>query len=255
MALVTIDRHDDGFWRVTFGGATKGNILDAATMLELTAAFREAAAAPHLKAVVLTGAGAHFSFGASVEEHLPAGVERMLATFRGLLAAMLDSAVVVVAAVRGQCLGGGLELASMCHRVVAAPDATLGQPEIALGVFAPIASVILPGRIGRGAAEDLCLTGRRVDAREALAMGLVDEIVEGDPAEAALAWARAHFAARSASSLRLAVRAIRARFTTAFHEDLDAAERLYLNDLMRTADAVEGLEAFLARRPPAWKDA
>ena len=255
MAPLILDRLDDGaIWRMALGGS-KGNVLDAALMDALAAAFRDAADQPHLKAVVIEGRGAHFSFGASVQEHLPGSVDEMLGRFHAMLLAMLDAAVPVLAAVRGQCLGGGLELVALCHRVFAARDAKLGQPEIALGVFAPVASIVLVDRIGRGGADDLCLSGRSVGAEEAHAMRLVDEIVDGDPTEAALAWARTHLLPRSASSLRFAVRAVRAGLRTRLAQELPAMERLYLDDLMSTVDAAEGLGAFMDRRPPAWRDA
>ena len=252
--LVRQESLDNGaFWRVTFG-ATKGNILDRATLAELAATFTRARSARALKAICLEGTGSHFSFGASVQEHLPAEVPAMLAALRGLVLDLLESGVVVLAAVRGQCLGGGLELASVCHRVFASPESRLGQPEIALGVFAPLASLVLPARVGRAHGEDLCLTGRIVSAAEAKAMGLVDEIA-ADPADAALAWARTHLLARSASSLRLAVRAVRADLAARIRTELPVLEALYIKELMATADAVEGLHAFLDKRPPAWRDA
>ena len=252
---LTVDRLDGGaIWRVAIGGS-RGNILDATVMQALTGWFGEAAAAPHLKAICLEGQGAHFSFGASVPEHVPPHAEAMLETFHGALLAMMDSHVPVLAAVRGQCLGGGLELVSLCHRVFAAKDARLGQPEIMLGVFAPVASIALADRVGRGAADDLCLTGRSVTAADALAMRLVDEIAEADPAEAALAWARTHLLPKSASSLRYAVRASRASLRARLGHELPAIERLYLEGLMSTSDAREGLNAFMERRPPAWRDA
>jgi len=251
--LVTVTPLDDHtIWRVTFGGA-KGNILDLATMRELSAVFRSARTTPGLKVIGLEGAGRHFSFGASVPEHLPGHVESMLEAIRQLALDMLESDVVLIAAVRGQCLGGGLEVASLCHRIVASPDAVLGQPEIVLGVFAPLASVILPERIRRADAEDLCLTGRSISAEDARVIGLVDEISSDDPMDAAVAWARTHFSSRSASSLRLAVRAVRASFVERFRVDLAALERLYLDELMQSHDAVEGLQAFLEKRPPVWR--
>lgn len=251
--LVTVTPLDDNsIWRVTFGGA-RGNILDLATMGELSAVFRAARATPGVKAIGLEGAGGHFSFGASVPEHLPDQVETMLAAIRQLARDMLESDVVLIAAVRGQCLGGGLEVASLCHRVVASADAVLGQPEIALGAFAPLASVILPERIRRADAEDLCLTGRSIGAEDARVIGLVDAVSDDDPMDAAVAWARTHFSSRSASSLRLAVRAVRASFVRRFRVDLAALERLYLDELMQTHDAVEGLRAFLEKRPPVWR--
>ncbi|MCC7033988.1 MAG: enoyl-CoA hydratase/isomerase family protein [Acidobacteria bacterium] len=252
---LAVEQLDGGaVWRVAIGGS-KGNVLDAVATDALAALFREAAAAPHLKAICLEGQGPHFSFGASVQEHLPPDAGAMLARFHGAILAMLDSAVPVLAAVRGQCLGGALELVSVCHRVFAARDAKLGQPEILLGVFAPVASVVLADRVGRGAADDLCLSGRSVTADEAWRLRLVDEVADADPADAALAWARTHLLPKSASSLRYAVRAARASLRARLAAELPGIERLYLDGLMSTADALEGLNAFVERRPPAWRDA
>jgi cyclohexa-1,5-dienecarbonyl-CoA hydratase len=252
---IVIERLDQGaLWRVQIGGS-KGNVLDSPLMNALSDVWRDAAASADLKALCLEGQGAHFSFGASVPEHLPPHVEGMLARFHGMLLAMLDSAVPIVAAVRGQCLGGGLELVSLCHRVVAARDARLGQPEIVLGVFAPVASLVLADRVGRGHADDLCLSGRVVTADEALTMRLVDEVVDGDPVEAALTWARTHLVTKSASSLRYAVRAARSGLRARLVAELPAMERLYLDGLMSTSDALEGLQAFVARRPAVWSNA
>lgn len=253
--LITLDRLDDGgCWRVTIGGS-KGNILDGALMDALTDVFKQAAGEPGLKAICLEGQGSHFSFGASVPEHLPEQVAGMLRRFHDMLLALLDSSVVVLAAVRGQCLGGGLELVTLCHRVFASRTARFGQPEIVLGVFAPVASLLLAERTGRRHAEDLCLSGRTIDANAALAMGLVDEVTDADPTDEALGWARQHLLAKSASSLRLAVKAVRLDLRTRFVTELPAIERLYLDQLMSTADAVEGLQAFLEKRSPAWRNA
>jgi cyclohexa-1,5-dienecarbonyl-CoA hydratase len=232
----------------------KANLLDGAKLRALTAAFEGTARAPELRAILLEGAGAHFSFGASVEEHLPGRVEGMLATFRGLFRAMLDSGVPTLAAVRGQCLGGALELASFCTRVSVAPDARLGQPEIKLGVIAPVASVFLAERVGRARAEELCLTGRTLEAAEALRIGLADEVAE-DPRGASLSWARAALLPLSAASLRSAQRALRAGLAERFERELARVERLYLDELMASADAREGLAAFLEKRQPRWRHA
>jgi cyclohexa-1,5-dienecarbonyl-CoA hydratase len=250
---VAVERLDGGaLWRVTIGGS-KGNVLDAALMDALTRVFRDAAAAPDLRAICLEGRGAHFSFGASVPEHLPDRVAGMLRRFDDLLKALLDCHVAVIAVVRGQCLGGGLELVTLCHRIVAARDAKFGQPEIVLGVFAPVASIALTDRIGRGHAEDLCLSGRSITADEAFHMGLVNEVTDGDPMVVAEAYAREHLLPKSASSLRLAVQAARAGLVARLDRDLPIVERLYLDRLMATSDAVEGLQAFLEKRPPAWR--
>ena len=249
---VRVHPHENGaYWHVVFGVGT-GNVLDAGTIDALSRTFVEAREIAGLKAICLDGSGADFSFGASVQEHLPGEVRQMLHRFRQLLFDLLESQVVVLGAVRGRCLGGGLELATLCHRVFAARDAQFGQPEIALGVFAPFASVLLPGRIGRPAADELCLTGRIIPAGEARQIGLVEEIVDGDPAEAAAAWARASLAAVSASSLRLAVKAMRIETIARLRDQLPAIEALYLDELMNTTDAVEGLKAFLEKRRPVW---
>jgi cyclohexa-1,5-dienecarbonyl-CoA hydratase len=242
-----------GVWRVVLS-APKANLLDERMIVALTGVFEEAERATGLKAILIEGEGPNFSFGASVEEHLPGRVERMLPRFHRMFRAMFDCQVFCIAAVRGRCLGGGLELASFCHRVVAAPDAVLGQPEIVLGVFAPVASVMLAERVGRTRAEELCLTGRPVAAAEALAWGLVDEVAD-DPRAAALAWIEQHLAPKSGSSLKYAIWAIREPFRRSIEEELDRVEKIYLEGLMATKDAGEGLRAFLEKREPRWSDA
>jgi len=240
-------------WRVLLA-TPKANILDMEKTEILTSLFERAGRDAELKAIVLEGEGPHFSFGASVQEHLPDRCAAMLRSFHGLFRRMLESQVVTLAAVRGQCLGGGLELAAFCHRIFADPGARLGQPEIVLGVFAPVASVLLTERMGRGGAEDLLLSGRALPAEEACRLGLVDEVAE-NPGEAALAYARSHLLPRSASSLRWAVRASRQGFARRFLSELAEVERIYLEDLMGTSDAIEGLQAFLAKRSPEWRNA
>jgi len=246
-------REDGALWHV-FLDAPKANILDARMVGSLRAVFRLADDTPDLKAVVLEGTGPHFSFGASVEEHRPDQVADMLRSFHGLFRDMSAAAVFVAAAIRGQCLGGGLELAAFAHRVIASPDAKLGQPEIRLGVIAPAASVILPQRMGRPGAEDLCLSGRVIAVEEAHALGLVDEIAD-DPTEAACDYVRSNLLPHSAASLRRAIRAVRLPFDRRLHDDLDAVERLYLDDLMACRDAEEGIQAFLEKRRPVWRNA
>jgi cyclohexa-1,5-dienecarbonyl-CoA hydratase len=251
-APVSVTVPVEGVWRVLLGGS-KGNILDATLMTALTTVLGDAGRAPDLKAIVLEGDGAHFSYGSSVQEHLPDAAAGMLSRFHQLLYALVDLPVVTLAAVRGKCFGGGLELITLCDRIFASPDASFGQPEIGLGVFAPVASVALAHRVSQSVAFDLCVTGRIVDAGEALSVGLADEIVD-NPSLAALRWVQAHLESRSASSLRFAVRAARAALSSALKIQLPAAERLYLDGLMSTADATEGVRAFLEKRAPVWKN-
>jgi cyclohexa-1,5-dienecarbonyl-CoA hydratase len=150
-------------------------------------------------------------------------------------------------------LGGGLELAAFCNWIFAAPSAQFGQPEIRLGVFAPVASLVLRERIGRPAAEALCLTGQIVAAEDALDLGLVDHLAE-DPAEVAAMWIEQNLLPHSATALHHAMRAVREPMREAFRRDLEAVERIYLMDVMRTEDAREGITAFLEKRPARWQN-
>ncbi|MCL4767195.1 MAG: cyclohexa-1,5-dienecarbonyl-CoA hydratase [Hyphomicrobiaceae bacterium] len=229
----------------------KANIVDAAMIAALDAALRPAADDPEVTAVMLDAEGPHFSFGASVEEHLPANCAAMLGSLHALIRRMLDCPLPILVAVRGQCLGGGLEVAAAGHLLFAAPDARLGQPEIKLGVFAPAASCLLPERIGQGGAEDLLYSGRSLSGEEAARMGLVNAVA-ADPEASALAYFDQQLASGSSSSLRFAVRAARAAFAARVAARLEAVERLYLEELMSTRDANEGLEAFMAKRPAQW---
>jgi cyclohexa-1,5-dienecarbonyl-CoA hydratase len=160
--------------------------------------------------------------------------------------------VPILVAVRGQCLGGGLEVAVAGGLIFAAPDAQLGQPEMLLGVFAPAASVLLPYRINQPAAEDLLFSGRSVSGTDARAMGLVHTVAD-DPELAALAYFERHLAGRSAASLACAVAAARGAMIPDVRRRLNEVERLYLDRLMQTRDANEGLVAFLAKRKPRWE--
>ena len=244
--------HDGGLWRVVLA-TPKANIIDMDKSARLSAIFREAAQDKALKAIVIDAEGPHFSFGASVEEHFPGSFEKMIPGFHQLFHEMLDASVATLAVVRGQCLGGGLELVSFCNRVFAAPDTKLGQPEIMLGVFAPVASVALAERIGRSRAEDLCLSGRSIDATEAFRIGLVDQVDE-DPSAAALKYVEKFLLPKSASSLRLAQQALRGGYAKRFRAELADVENLYLTTLMSTTDAQEGLQAFVEKRNPVWRN-
>jgi cyclohexa-1,5-dienecarbonyl-CoA hydratase len=233
--------------------APPGNILDIATLIDLKRRVAAEGAFRKTKAIVFEGAGRNFSYGVSIQEHRPETVEKMLRSFHDLFRSLLRLDRVLVAVVRGRCLGGGMELACFCHRVFVHPAARLGQPEIGLGVFPPLASVILPLRSGQAVADEVCLTGRTFSAREALARRLVDEVA-ADPRRAAERWIAKHLLPKSAASLRCAVKAARLRYQKTVLRDLAETERIYLRDLMRTDDAKEGIEAFLEKRPPRWKD-
>ncbi len=231
----------------------KANIIDAAMIKALDTALAAQENNKDLSAVLLDHAGPHFSFGASIEEHFPDQMAGMLAVLHGLLKRMLAFPCPILVAVRGQCLGGGLEVALAGSMILVSSDAKLGQPEIKLGVFAPAASCLLPERIGPAAAEDLLYTGRSVGADEALRMGLADRVAD-DPEAAALAWFDAYYAPLSASAIRFAVKAARGALARRVAERLDEVEHLCGVDLIKTKDALEGLVAFQEKRPPQWSN-
>jgi cyclohexa-1,5-dienecarbonyl-CoA hydratase len=230
----------------------KVNIIDSAMIGALDGALVEHLAHCEIGTVLLDAEGPHFSFGASVEEHLPDRCAALLQGFHTLLLRLLEAPLPVLVAARGQCLGGGLELALSGHLVFVAPDAMLAQPEIKLGVFAPAASCLLPELIGPQRAADLLLSGRSISGEEAAAIGLVSQAA-ADPERAALGYFEEHLKPKSASALRHAVKAARLDYAARVRAKIGAVERIYLDELMKTHDAVEGLNAFTAKRAAQWQ--
>jgi cyclohexa-1,5-dienecarbonyl-CoA hydratase len=229
----------------------KANLIDAAMIAALDRALVDHLESRELGAILLDAEGPHFSFGASVDEHLPERCAAMLHMLHRLVLRMVDSPVPILVAIRGQCLGGGLEVAMAGHLLFVAPDASLGQPEIKLGVFAPAASCLLPELVGPARALDLLISGRSLNGAEAAAIGLAYEVA-ADPEAAAFAYFERHLKPKSASSLRQAVKAARLDYSARVESKLASVERLYLDELMKTHDAVEGLEAFIAKRAVQW---
>ncbi len=253
MSLKLSFEHDGQIARVALA-APKANIVDQAMMAALAAAFDELQNRPQLKVMILTAEGPHFSFGASVQEHLPEHVRTMLPRFTRLLQQMLEVPGVTLAAVRGQCLGGGFELALASDFIVAEEGTQFACPEIKLGVFAPAAAVLLPARIGVSRAAKLVLTGAAWSTAEAAAAGLIVQTAPQGQLEASVeTWIREHFLARSPAALRYGVSAARLPLRRALQEDLPQLERMYLDELMAESDAVEGLRAFIEKREPRWE--
>lgn len=229
-----------------------GNIVDIALCGELLEAIESAGAAEDGKVLVLRGAGRNFSFGASVEEHLPEKAPEMIAALGAVIRALIGFPYPTVVGVQGSCLGGGFELVLACGIVIAEEGATLACPEIQLGVLPPAATALLSGR----AAEDVLLTGRSLSAVEAQQMGIVNTLApNGDLDTAVASFVTTHFVPRSALSLRLATRAIREPRRAEIEKRLADAERLYIDELLPTHDGVEGIAAFLEKRRPTWKNA
>lgn len=233
--------------------APKGNILDREMMTELNQAVQQNGNSPSVKALVFQGEGEHFSFGASVPEHQKEYVAEMLATFHQLFRILIEVGKPTFALVRGQCLGGGLELAAFCQWIFAGEEAKFGQPEINLSVFPPVASLILPYRIGQSAADDLVLSGRSITAQDAKQMGLVYS-VSSDPQKDLDEFISKHILPKSAVALQFAAKSSRYEMHQAFLKNVEVIEKMYVQDLMATEDANEGIRSFLEKRKPVWKN-
>jgi cyclohexa-1,5-dienecarbonyl-CoA hydratase len=248
---VTSDRARAGFTL----SHPKGNIITAETIATLTAGLAHLGENPHLKLVTIEGSGQHFSYGASVPEHAPRMIGNVLPAMHRLVDVLLHVPAVTAAVVRGRCLGGGFELALACDLIFAADDATFGLPEIALGVFPPVAAALLPLRTAGALAARTILTGESRGALEWHRAGLVEFVVPTASLERAVdEWFAKHVAPRSAAALRHATAAARIGIVTHVRQILPELERLYLASLMRTSDAAEGIAAFLEKRPPRWTD-
>jgi cyclohexa-1,5-dienecarbonyl-CoA hydratase len=254
MSSLNLSFENDGQVARVALATPKANIVDQAMMDALAGAFEDLRNRPQLKVMILTGEGPHFSFGASVQEHLPEQVRAMLPQFSRLLGQLLELPAVTLAAVRGQCLGGGFELALACDLIVAEDGAQFACPEIKLAVFPPAAATLLPARIGASRAAELVLTGAAWSAAQAAAAGLIVQSAPQGQLEATVeTWIRDHFMARSPVALRYGVRAARLPLRRAMREDLPQLERIYLDELMAEPDAVEGLRAFIEKREPHWE--
>jgi cyclohexa-1,5-dienecarbonyl-CoA hydratase len=229
------------------------NILDLSMLEDLNEALDRAAARPRLVALVLAGVGPAFSAGVAVEDHLGSKSRPMLEEFHGVFRRLRALDCITMAAVQGPALGGGAELATFCDVVIATEGATLGQPEVKVGVFPTIAALHYPARVGAARALRLILGGDIVTADEALRIGLVDRVVAADKLGAAVEVELDRWRAMSAPVLRLAKRAVRESSDRGFDEALVTLEEMYHDELMTTVDAEEGLRAFIEKRSPVWK--
>ena len=229
------------------------NILDIALCRALTSDIHGLAGLDEVGVLVLAGAGKAFSAGVDIAEHKPPTAHDSLHAFHDLCRAILEFPRPTIARVHGAALGGGCELVLACDLAIAAASARLGQPEIQLGVFPPFAAVLLPRLAGRRAAMETILWGEPLPAGEALRLRLVSEVVPDDRLDARVAERAARAASLSGVALRATRKAIRRGAIGPIDDALRAVEEQYLRDLMRSDDAVEGLDAFLEKRPPVWR--
>jgi cyclohexa-1,5-dienecarbonyl-CoA hydratase len=230
------------------------NILNIEMMEEINGALRDFKEEKGLKVLVFRAEGKAFSAGVDVGEHLGDMVERMIEAFHGMFRLMDETQAPSVAVVNGSALGGGCELALYCDMVLATEKSTFGQPEIMVGVFPPIAALIFPRIIGRKKAMEMILSGKTIGAREALEMGLINRIISEDTLEEEVKEFIDQFARHSAVVLRLTKKGALEGLCDDVEGGLKRIEKIYLEELMRTEDATEGLKSFLEKRKPVWKD-
>lgn len=229
------------------------NIIDLAMMGEIADALQRADADVAVRFVVFRAVGEKaFCAGVSIQDHLPATIERMLISFHNIFRRLARTDKIVIAAVQGHCLGGGLELVSMCDMVVATETAQFGQPEIRLGQLPPVGVILLPHLIGYLKAAELVLTGAPIPAREALALGLVNRVVPVEELDKATDSLLAEMTTLSGEALKLTKHLLRRTRGLNFEQLLDDSESFFLNRLAPTHDAREGIVAFMEKRPPKW---
>ncbi|MBI1907198.1 MAG: enoyl-CoA hydratase/isomerase family protein [Rhodocyclales bacterium] len=231
------------------------NVLDIALMEELNHALDAAAAEPSAKVLMITAAGEKvFSAGVDVMDHTPDKVVQMIDVFHGILKRLMVFPLPTVAALNGSAMGGGCELAIACDMVIASESAKLGQPEIKLGVFPPIAAILMPKIIALPKVMELLLGGGLIDAAEAERLGMLNRVVSRETFRADARAFVEQFLSLSRVALIYTKRAIREASGKPFFEALFTVEQIYLKELMGTTDAVEGLNAFMEKRKPVWTD-
>lgn len=229
------------------------NILTRAVLAGLRARLEELRAVPGLRVLLLAAEGKHFSAGADVGEHLPPEHEALIPEFLDTIRALATFPLPVIAAVRGRCLGGGFELVQAADIVIAGEGAQFGQPEILLGVSAPAACVLLPRRTGHAVAAEILFTGDPLGAEQAAAAGLVLRVAPDADVESEARLLALRVARHSAVALRATKKTLMLGTGAALAEAMRGATEVYVEELMRSEDAVDGLTAFLEKRTPTWK--
>jgi len=228
------------------------NVIDIPMMEELSRSLAAIDAHQDVSVIILTGDGKAFSAGVDVAAHTPDKVDEMLAKFHAIIRALLATKKVSIAAVHGLCLGGGAELAMMCDMVYTTDSAQWGFPEIKLGCYPPVACTALAALVGQKRAAELILTGREISGKEAAEIGLATRAVPDAELSAAVDETIEHLRHLSQAALALAKKASYAWDSMHFDKGLARAERIYFDDLMKTADAREGIRAFIEKRKPKW---
>jgi len=228
------------------------NVIDVPMMQELSLAIAEAEANPNVCAIILSGEGKAFSAGVDVAAHTPDKVQEMLGHFHAAIRALIAAKKVTIAAVHGHCLGGGAELAMVCDIVFTSESAQWGFPEIRLGCYPPVACAALASLVGQKRAAELILTGRTISGTEAAVIGLANRAVNEGQLAVAVAECIEQLRTLSPASLAITKKAFYAWDAMHFDKGLARAEKIYLEELMKTKDAQEGIRAFMEKREPKW---
>jgi cyclohexa-1,5-dienecarbonyl-CoA hydratase len=228
------------------------NVIDIPMMEELAQSLSEVETREDVSAIVLSGEGKAFSAGVDVAAHTPDKVHEMLTKFHAVIRALVVTRKVTIGAVHGHCLGGGAELALVCDIVYTAESAQWGFPEIKVGCYPPVACTALAAVVGQKRAAELILTGRTIAGIEAAEIGLANRSVPENGLSAAVDDCIAHLRKLSPAALAMAKKASYAWDSMHFDKGLARAERTYFDELMKTADAHEGIRAFMEKREPKW---
>lgn len=228
------------------------NVIDLTMTQELQQALEEIECRPDVSVLLFEGDSRAFSAGVDVKAHVPEQIHAMLTSFHAVIRAVAGSRKITIAAVQGACLGGGAELAAVCDMVYTARDAAWGFPEIKLGCYPPVAAVVLPALVGQKRTGELILTGRQISGDEAVAIGLATRSARAEELQAVVEETLAELRQLSPAALAHAKKALYAWDAIHFDKGLARAEKIYLEELISTADAREGIMAFLEKRAPKW---
>jgi len=230
------------------------NVMNIAMMREINEGLEVLRASPAVKVLVIKAEGKAFSAGVDIADHTADKVEGMMKEFHRIFELLHSFKIPSIAIVDGAALGGGCELAIYCDMVIASERAKFGQPEIKVGVFPPIAAAMFPRLVGRNRALELLLSGETILAMEAERIGLINRVFPVEGFEQHVGAFLAKFTAQSKVVLELTKRAVDTGLYRPCMEAITRAEDLYMNEMMKTEDAVEGLKAFLEKRTPMWKN-